>query len=120
MDDHPVFGLRHYDCNGGTWQKWIVSYHGLIGGQFWVVTIKSLGTGECLDYHPDFGLRTHTCNGGTWQEWIQEPEDDIWAAYMNRGTWQNFARPICLDDSGPYGLRATGCNRMDFQHWSHW
>lgn len=105
-DDSISQGLRHNDCNGGSYQRWTFAPMG--DGTY---RIRNANSGLCLDDSVSQGLRDNECNGGSYQRWYFSPMGD--GSYQIR----NAHSGLCMGDSFSQGLRHNDCNGSTYQRW---
>ncbi|MCF3182336.1 XRE family transcriptional regulator [Streptomyces polychromogenes] len=103
--DHSLDqGLRSFEPNGLSYQRWTV--RPLPDG---TSELRNHATGACLEGGPS-GLRGASCSGAASQKWLLTAQPD---ASVRIG---GAADGTCLDD-GPQGLRAVPCDASDRQKW---
>ena len=103
--DDSEYGLRTYPCNGGPFQKWIIT-RWADGTQRFMNQM----TKKCLDDSVEAGLRTFGCNKLTYQSFFVEDRGHPVYRLKNQATLR------CLDDSEKF-LRPFGCNELRYQRW---
>ncbi|MFF4578844.1 RICIN domain-containing protein [Streptomyces sp. NPDC001389] len=103
--DHSLDkGLRSFEPNGLSYQRWTVQ-SAPDGGS----TLRNHATGACLESGAP-GLRGASCRRSASQRWQVTAFSD--ASVQIRSTDLG----TCLDD-GPQGLRAVSCDGSDGQKW---
>jgi hypothetical protein len=83
-------------CNGGNYQRWIISGRRLI----------NVSTSKCLDSNANGAVYAMGCNGGNYQNWI-----------ISGGRLINVSTSKCLDSNGKGEVYALGCNGGNYQNW---
>ncbi|MER6388187.1 RICIN domain-containing protein [Streptomyces sp. NPDC001523] len=104
LDDSLEKGLRSFDCNGMSYQRWTVE-----SAPDGTRQLRNHATGACLDAGGT-GLRTSGCAAAASQKWVLTAWGDASVEVRSKATG------ACLDD-GPAGLRDLDCDRTNHQRW---
>jgi len=91
-------------CNGGSYQKWVVTSNGATR------IFKNLATGFCLDSNANGQVYTLGCNGGSYQKWV------VTSSGATR-IFKNLATGFCLDSNAERRVYTLGCNGGSYQKW---
>ncbi|WP_392894522.1 RICIN domain-containing protein [Streptomyces sp. LN699] len=104
LDDSLEKGLRSFDCNGMSYQRWTVE-----SAPDGTRQVRNHATGACLDAD-GAGLRTSGCAAAASQKWVLTAWGDASVEVRSK------VSGACLDD-GPAGLRDLACDRTNHQRW---
>lgn len=104
MDDSYKYGLRGFTCNGGEWQRWV-----LTRWKDGTYQLKNGSTQRCI-FSSLSGTTMRTCDSSREESW--------YVTRWNDGTWQMKSQSTgdCLEHH-QYGLRAVECTASTIQSW---
>jgi serine/threonine-protein kinase len=91
-------------CNGGNYQKWLVT---LVGSNR---TLKNVATGLCLESNASRNVYTQSCNGSSYQKWTAIRG----SSYI---TLKNIASGLCLESNALRDVYTQSCNGGSYQKW---